>query len=118
MVKNTQDQTNVEIDSLPVKERIQSNDSKDDPAFWKWNGGIDRLETQIERIQGIFNEKCLMFNLDEVKNRQSTMNSTKTGIKNILEETNSRTSEAEEQKEHGKYLKRLQSKTLLKCERK
>ena len=56
-----------------------------------------------------------MFNLDEVKNRQSTMNSTKTGIKNILEETNSRTSEAEEQKEHGKYLKRLQSKTLLKC---
>ena len=33
MVKNTQDQTNVEIDSLPVKERIQSNDSKDDPAF-------------------------------------------------------------------------------------
>ena len=31
--KNTQGQTNEEIGSLPEKERIQSNDSKDDPAF-------------------------------------------------------------------------------------
>ena len=48
-----------------------------------------------------------MFNLDEVKNRQSTMNSTKTGIKNILEETNSRTSEAEEQKYHEKIFEKI-----------
>ena len=33
--KNTQGQTNEEIGSLPEKERIQSNDSKDDPAFLK-----------------------------------------------------------------------------------
>ena len=105
--KNTQDQTNVEIYSLPEKERIQSNDSKHDQVFWKWNGGTDRLETHIEKIQGIFNKKCLMFNLDEVKNRQSTMNSTKTGIKNILEETNSRTSEAEEQKYHEKIFEKI-----------
>ena len=31
--KNTQDQTNVEIDTLPEKERIQSNDSQHDRAF-------------------------------------------------------------------------------------
>ena len=31
--KNTQDQTNVEIYSLPEKERIQSNDSKHDQVF-------------------------------------------------------------------------------------
>ena len=31
--KITQGQTNEEIGSLPEKERIQGNDSKDDPAF-------------------------------------------------------------------------------------
>ena len=37
--KNPPDQTNEEeIGSLPEKEGIQSNDSKDDPKSWKQNG--------------------------------------------------------------------------------
>ena len=55
-----------------------------------------------------------MSNLDEVKNRQSTMNSPKTGIKNILEETNSRTSEAEEQKDHEKIFEKIAIKNFAK----
>ena len=55
-----------------------------------------------------------MSNLDEVKNRQSTMNSPKTGIKNILEETNSRTSEAEEQKDHEKIFEKIAIKNIAK----
>lgn len=57
-----------------------------------------------------------MFNkdLDEVKNRQSAMNTTKTGIKNLLKETYSRTSEAEEQKEHEKMFEKIETKNFVK----
>ena len=59
-----------------------------------------------------------MFNkdLDEVKNRQFAMNNTKTGIKNILKEKKSRTSEAKEQKEHEKIFEEDATKNFAKME--
>ena len=53
---------------------------------------MDRLETQIEKIQEVFN-----MDLEELKNKQSTTNNGITEIKKTLEGINSRISEAEEQ---------------------
>ena len=52
----------------------------------------NRLEAWIDKIQEMFNK-----DLEERKNRQSSMNSTITDLKNTLEGTNSRITEAEEQ---------------------
>ena len=53
---------------------------------------INRLEAGIEKIQEMFNK-----NLNELKTKQSAMNNTIPEIKNMLEGTNSRITEAEEQ---------------------
>jgi len=52
---------------------------------------INRLEAGIEEIQEMFNK-----NLNELKTKQSAMNNTIAEIKNTLEGTNSRITEAEE----------------------
>ena len=52
----------------------------------------NRLEAWIDKIHEMFNK-----DLEERKNRQSSMNSTITDLKNTLEGTNSRITEAEEQ---------------------
>ena len=71
--------------------RTQNNDSKDDPKPWKQNGvTINRLETQIEKMQEMLNK-----DLEEIKNSQSVLNNAITDIKNTLEETNSTVTEAE-----------------------
>ena len=51
-----------------------------------------RMEVQTKKIQEIFNE-----GLEDLKNKQIEMNSTKIEIKNTLEGINSRINEAEEQ---------------------
>ena len=48
------------------------------------------MESQIEKIQEMFNK-----DLEEIKNRQSAMTNTTIEIKNTLEGTNSRITEAE-----------------------
>ena len=48
------------------------------------------MEAQIEKIQEMFNK-----DLEEIKNRQSAMTNTTIEIKNTLEGTNSRITEAE-----------------------
>ena len=50
-----------------------------------------RMETQIEKIQEIFNK-----DLEELKNKQTEMNNTITEMKNTLEGINTRITEAEE----------------------
>ena len=52
---------------------------------------MDRLETQIEKMQEVFN-----MDLEELKNKQSTTNNEITEIKNTLEGINSRVTDAEE----------------------
>ena len=52
---------------------------------------MDRLETQIEKIQEVFN-----MDLEELKNKQSTTKNEMTEIKNTLEGINSRVTDAEE----------------------
>ena len=49
------------------------------------------LETRIEKMQEMFNK-----DLEEIKERQLIMNNAITEIKNTLEGTNSRITEAEE----------------------
>ena len=44
--------------------RIQNNDSKNDPKSWKQNGVKDSLETRIEMMQEIFNK-----DLEEIKKK-------------------------------------------------
>ena len=53
---------------------------------------INRLEAGTEKIQEMFNK-----NLNELKTKYSAMNNTITEIKNTLEGTNSKLSEAEKQ---------------------
>ena len=48
------------------------------------------MEAQIKKIQEMFNK-----DLEEIKNRQSAMTNTTIEIKNTLEGTNSRITEAE-----------------------
>ena len=48
------------------------------------------MEAQIKKIQEMFNK-----DLEEIKNRQSAMTNTTIEIKNTLEGTNSRLTEAE-----------------------
>ena len=72
--------------------RIQNNDSKDDPKSWKQNGVTDKsLETKTEKIQEMFNK-----DLEEIKKSQLIMNNAINEIKNTLEGTNSRITEAED----------------------
>ena len=52
---------------------------------------INRLEARIEKIQEMFNKY-----LEEIKKSQSIKNSATTAIRNTLEGTNSRITEAEE----------------------
>ena len=52
---------------------------------------INRMEAWIKLMQEMFDK-----NLGEIKNRQSAMNNTITGIKNALVGTHSRISEVEE----------------------
>ena len=52
---------------------------------------MDRLETQIEKIQEVFN-----MDLEELKNKQSIMKNTTTEITNTLEGTNHKITEVEE----------------------
>ena len=52
---------------------------------------INSLETRTEKMQEMFNK-----DLEEIKRSQSIMNNAITDIKNILEGTNSRTTEAED----------------------
>ena len=53
---------------------------------------ISRMEAWIKMMQEMFNK-----DLGEIRNRQSAMNNTITGIKNALVGTHSRISEVEEQ---------------------
>jgi len=53
---------------------------------------ISRMEAWIKIMQEMFNK-----DLGEIRNRQSAMNNTITGIKNALVGTHSRISEVEEQ---------------------
>ena len=72
--------------------RIQNNDSKDDPKFEnKIELQINRLETRIEKMQGMFNK-----DLEEIKKSQSVMDNAITEIKRNLEGSNSRITESEE----------------------
>ena len=52
---------------------------------------INSLKTRIEKMQEMFNK-----DLEELKNKQSTMNNAVTVIKNTLEACNSRATEAAE----------------------
>ena len=56
------------------------------------------MDTQINRPEAWIDKIWEMFNkdLEELKNKQSTMNSAITEIKNTLERTNGRVTEAEE----------------------
>ena len=51
----------------------------------------NRMEAQTEKIQEMCNN-----DMEELKNKQGVMDSTLTGLKNTLEETNSGITEAEE----------------------
>ena len=53
---------------------------------------IQNLRNRMEKIQEMFNK-----DLEELKSKQTMMNNTITEIKNTLEGTNSRKTEAEEQ---------------------
>ena len=57
----------------------------------KMESQINKLEAQIEKIWERFNK-----DLEEIKNRQSAMNSIITEIKNTLEGTNNKINEAEQ----------------------
>ena len=63
--------------------RIQNNDSKNNPKFWKQNGVIDSLEKRTEKMQEMFNK-----DLEEIKKSQSIMNNSVNEIQNTLEGTN------------------------------
>ena len=82
-VKNPQDQTNEkEIGSLPEKEfKVMIVKM------------IQNLRNRIEKIWETFNK-----DLEELKSKQTVMNSTITEINNTLEGINSRITEAEERK--------------------
>ena len=54
---------------------------------------INRLETRTEKMQEMFNK-----DLVEIKKNQSIKNSATTAIRNTLEGTNSRITEAEDRK--------------------
>ena len=90
--KNPQDKTNKEdIGSLPeiklrvmIVKMIQNLENKTEAS-------INRLEAWIEKMKEMFNNK-----IEELKNKQSTMNTAIIEIKNTLKGTNSRVSEAEE----------------------
>ena len=85
-LNNNNNNTNKEEEtgSLPEKELI--NDSKNDPKPWKQNGvTINRLETQIEKMQEMHNKDV----------EETVLNNAISDIKNILEETNSTGNEAE-----------------------
>ena len=64
MINIHQTKQEEEIGSLPEKKKIQNNDSKNDPKFWKQNGVTDSLETRIEKMQEMFNK-----DLEEIKKR-------------------------------------------------
>ena len=64
----------------------------------KLEAQINRREAWIEKMQEIFNK-----DLEELKNKQSTMNNAITEIKNTLEGTKRRVSEAEEWMRAGRY---------------
>ena len=82
-VKNPQDQTNEkEIGSLPEKEfKVMIVKM------------IQNLRNRMEKIWETFNK-----DLEELKSKQTVMNSTITEINNTLEGINSRITEAEERK--------------------
>ena len=83
--KNLQDQINEEeIGNLPEKEfRVM---------IVKMIQNLENtVEARIEKIQEMFNK-----DLEEVKNKQTEMNSPTTEMKNTLEGNNNRITEAEE----------------------
>ena len=57
-----------------------------------------RLENRIEKMQAFNTVNTITKNTDEIKNKQIEMNNTITEIKNTLEGTDCRKTEAEEQK--------------------
>ena len=60
---------------------------------------LPRLENRIEKMQETLNTvNTITKDIEEIKNMQTEMNNTSTEIKNTLEGTNSRITEAEEQK--------------------
>ena len=63
---------------IPAGKRIENNDNKDDPRSQKKNGSMDQEDKDLE----------------ELKNKQTVMNNTKTKMKNRLERIHSRITEA------------------------
>ena len=60
---------------------------------------LQRLENRMGKMQEEFNTvNTITKDIEEIKNMQTEMNNTSTEIKNTLEGTNSRITEAEEQK--------------------
>ena len=76
-----------------TQKRIQNNDIKDDPKSLgnKMELQASRLETRIEKKQEMFNK-----DQEEINSGQSIMNNAIKEIKNTLEGTSSRVTEAEE----------------------
>ena len=87
--RNSQDKINgKEISNLPEREfRIMMVKM------------LQKLENRMEKMQEAFNTvNAITKDIEEIKNKQTEMNSTITEIKNTLEGTNSRITEAEEWK--------------------
>ena len=87
--RKSQDQINKEeINNLPEREfRIMKVKM------------LQRLENRMGKMQEEFNTvNTITKDIEEIKNMQTEMNNTSTEIKNTLEGTNSRITEAEEQK--------------------
>ena len=90
--KNPPDQTSEEkIRSLPEKEFRIMIVKMTQNLENKMEAWLSRLEAWIKKMQEMFNK-----DLEELKNKQSTMNSAITVIKNTLEACNSRVTEAAE----------------------
>jgi len=80
-----------EIDNLPEKEFRIMIVQKIRNLENKMELQINRLETRIVKIQGMFNK-----DLEEIKKSQSIMNNAINNVKSTLDGTNSRITEAED----------------------
>ena len=77
-----------EISNLPEREfRIMTV-----KILWRFENRMEKMQETIKTVNTITKD------IEEIKNTQTEMNNTSTEIKNTLEGTNSRITEAEEQR--------------------